>query len=86
MFSNPKQLRAIIELGEQPQATVTCPRCGKGHLQAFEQKVGRQRFIHIWCSADEDHYRCVDGPREELFQGVPDLADRPEPDKKPKAA
>ncbi len=76
------QIRAVIALGEDPQAHVACPRCGKGRLEAFEQRVGNQRFIHIWCSADDDHYQCVAGPREELFAGVPDLSERDDCDKR----
>lgn len=76
MQANPKHLRAVIKLGEDPQSHVECPRCGVGRLQAYQQVIGRQRFVHIWCSANEDHYQCIDGPREELFAGVPDVSER----------
>lgn len=68
--------RSALALGENPDAKITCPRCGKGHLLAFEQRVGGQRFIHIWCSANEDHYQMVAGPRDHLFAGIPDLSQK----------
>ncbi len=75
---NSDLLRAVTALGETPNADIPCPRCGEGCLEAYEQHVGHQRFIHVWCSADEGHYMCVDGPREGLFEGVRDVSERDE--------
>lgn len=82
-----------MALAEAPDSHVTCPWCARegvarpGRLEAFEQRVGDVRVIHIWCTLDDDHTTCVSGARETVFVGVPDVAERVSPSgPKPKRA
>lgn len=78
--------KAVMALADDPTAHVPCPWCQRaaqgdpdapiGRLEAYEQRVGEVRVIHIWCTLNDDHTTCVSGARETVFQGVPDLATR----------
>lgn len=85
--------KAVMALADAPDTHVSCPWCARGgiaepgRLEAYEQRVGDMRVIHIWCTRDDDHTTCVSGARETVFVGVPDIAARRAPaSPKPKRA